>query len=175
MRAATAFVFLLLLSCGDDAKWELAFPEPVVIPTPDLSSLSKPGPSCGSWVVSRSNADGSLALLVQTRQGKPPAAGAVDTQTHPLTEDGPIQVKLWQGTHVTGSTCTDLPEADMEITRRWTATAGTATVVVTGPRSADMPNYGVKVTLEGVTLTHGETVLTLPTTTVNGGVGWYPG
>ena len=82
---------------------------------PDLSTLTEKGPGCGYWVVSRTNADRSLALVVRTtREGKGPGMNKVRRDDYELATTDAIEVELVQGTEVTGSTCTDLPLPDMQ-------------------------------------------------------------
>ena len=151
-----------------------ALTEPM--PEPVLASLTERGPSCGYWVVTQTNTEHSLALVVRTTQELDGAAPETkQTLTFDLARSGVVRVDLLQGSDVTGMTCTDLPSPTVDVRRKWTAIAGTVTAVMTGAEQ-DSPVFGVQITLEGVRMVadSGEN-LELPLTTITGGVGWYPG
>ena len=52
---------------------------------PDLSTLTEQGPSCSDWVVSQTNSDRSLAVLIQGRKStQGVGSGAFETNTYDL-------------------------------------------------------------------------------------------
>ena len=145
-------------------------------PMPVLASLTARGPSCGYWVVTQTNTERSLALVVRTTQELAgPEPETEQTQIFDLARGGGLRVDLLQGYDVTGMTCTDIPSPTVEVRRKWTAIAGTVTAVMTGAEP-DVPVFSVQLTLEGVRMVDESGVsLELPPTTITGGVGWYPG
>jgi hypothetical protein len=161
-------------------------------PTPDDSGLSPldadfeaalegPAGGCADVWMYAANDDNTVALFFQVGGVVQDACAAAAPSTFTYTlPDATVELRVEQGSDLTLNECNDvMDETGPEVARTWTASAGTASLLVepTNTEYCDSDTTPATLTLTDVTFTadDGAGDVVIESLVISANVGWLPG